>query len=83
NLLVSRGQKIDERTPDGLTALHLAVRNARQETAKFLVRHGADLDAKNAAGVSALELVERNGDARFVAMLKSAAAPTAAAGETP
>lgn len=76
NLLLDRGQSVDELTTDGLTSLQLAVLNAHQETARFLVRRGADLNAKQGAdGVSAIEIVERNGDTRFAGMLRSAATP--------
>ena len=73
NLLVDRGMPIDEKGPGGVTPLMLAITKARQETAKFLVRHGASLDAKDDSGANAIDYATRAGDPRFANDLKLAA----------
>jgi ankyrin repeat protein len=72
-LLVDRGIAIDDKGQGGTTPLHLAVRNGRQETAKFLVRRGANLAQKDDRGVSPLDTATASGDTRFANDLKLAA----------
>ena len=72
--------------PDGMTALHWAVRHDRLDTAKALLAAGANAGAENRYGVTPLSLACVNGSAEMVALLLQAGAGANTAlrgGETP
>lgn len=54
--------KVNQPGPDGLTALHVAVKKGDLVVVKMLVKHGADIDAPDKAGRSPLltALLARN-----------------------
>ena len=73
-------------SPDGTTALHLAVYEDRTEDAKKLLAEGADAKAKNRYGVTPMTLACANGNADLVTALLGAGADANAkgnGGETP
>lgn len=55
--------------PDGMTALHWAVRLDNLETAQILVKNGANAAATNHYGVSPLSIACENGDSKMVELL--------------
>ena len=57
-LLIKTGAKVGMQNAEGNTALHLALRNSRIQTAKLLLNHGARIEARNARGQRAFELVD-------------------------
>jgi ankyrin repeat protein len=52
--LLAAGARLDDRDPDGNTALMLAAQNARSDSVKLLLDAGADVNLKNGHGRSAL-----------------------------
>jgi len=71
--------------PDGMTALHWAVRGGDAETARILIRAGANVNAANRYGITPLSLAAANGDAATARTLLDAgakASAVAADGET-
>ena len=71
--------------PDGMAALHWAVRNDDLETANILIKAGARIDAATRYGVTPLYLACANGDAAMIdALLRAGANANAAnpGGET-
>jgi ankyrin repeat protein len=76
---------VNAEEPDGMTALHWAVRRDDVETAQLLIRAGANVKAANRYGVTPISLAARNGNAVLVeALLKAGADPnsTLPEGET-
>src|SRR5438477_9722213 len=61
-------QKIDVNAPqpDGMTALHWAVRQDDLETAQLLIRAGAKVDASTRYGVTPLYFSGVNGNAAMI-----------------
>jgi uncharacterized protein len=83
---LTAGGDVDERGPDGTTALHWAARSDRLETVRALLAAGADASAADRYGVTPLQLAAVNGNAAMIALLVAAGADAAAAGpdgETP
>lgn len=72
--LLAEGAKLDARSPNGTTALMMAVRESRYATAIFLIERGANVTLTNDDGASALAWAERAGDDALVARLKKAGA---------
>jgi ankyrin repeat protein len=72
--LLDRGEDVDARQADGMTALHWAVYRDDAELAALLVRAGADVNAKNDYGVPPLSLAATNANADLVALLLGAGA---------
>jgi ankyrin repeat protein len=65
---------LNSQEPDGMTALHWAVRNDDVETAQLLIRAGANVKAANRYGVTPISLAATNGNAVLVeALLKAGA----------
>lgn len=60
--------------PDGMTALHWAVRHDQLDTAKALIAARANVNAENRYGVRPLALACTNGSAAMIALLLSAGA---------
>ena len=52
--LVESGSDIDERDPDGCTALHLAIGEGNREVAAFLLQHGATVGLRDFGGLTTL-----------------------------
>ncbi|HET9834011.1 MAG TPA: ankyrin repeat domain-containing protein, partial [Vicinamibacterales bacterium] len=76
---------VNSAEPDGMTALHWAVRADDAETAQLLLRSGANANAANRYGITPLTLAATNGNAVITrALLKAGANASAAAadGET-
>ncbi len=83
---LTRGGDVDERGPDGTTALHWAARADRLETVRALLAAGADASAADRYGVTPLQLAAVNGNAAMIGLLVAAGADAVAAGpdgETP
>jgi ankyrin repeat protein len=66
--------------PDGMTALHWAVRADDAETAQLLIRAGANVSAANRYGVTPLSLAATNGNAVITRALLKAGANANAVG---
>jgi uncharacterized protein len=66
--------------PDGMTALHWAVRAGDAETARILIRAGANVNAANRYGITPLSLAANNGDAIVSRALLDAGANANAVG---
>src|SRR5207249_2207285 len=74
--LLKQRPDVNGREPDGMTALHWAVRNDDAETAQLLIRSGANVKAANRYGVTPISLAATNGNATLVeALLKAGADP--------
>ena len=72
--LLAEGANIDARSPNGTTALMMAVREEKFSTAELLIVRGANVNLRNEQGASALSWAERSGDMTLVARLKRAGA---------
>ena len=72
--LLAEGANIDARSPNGTTALMMAVREEKFSTAELLIARGANVNLRNEQGASALSWAERSGDMTLVARLKRAGA---------
>src|SRR5215469_3923503 len=83
--LLKQRPDVNSQEPDGMTALHWAVRNNDVETAQLLIRAGANVKAANRYGVTPLALAAENGNATLIEGLLKAGADANAAlpeGET-
>ncbi|MFO1259150.1 MAG: ankyrin repeat domain-containing protein [Gammaproteobacteria bacterium] len=56
NILIEKGAKVDIEDNDGITALHIAVRNKNLPAVKVLVANGADVNQLAKDGSSALSM---------------------------
>jgi len=72
--LLEQGAKIDATAPNGTTALMMAVREHKIETAELLVQRGADVNARNENGATALQWALRGNEAEFAERLRRAGA---------
>jgi ankyrin repeat protein len=72
--LLGEGARIDAQSPNGTTALMMAVREGRYATALLLIDRGANVAIVNQDGATALAWAERSGDEKLVARLKQAGA---------
>src|SRR5215472_3253485 len=61
--LLKRRPDVNSPEPDGMTALHWAVRNNDVETAQLLIRAGANVKAANRYGVTPIAIAAENGNA--------------------
>jgi ankyrin repeat protein len=57
NLLLTNRPAVDRRTPQGDTALHLAVEWNRTNAVDFLLAHGFSIDQTNSEGLTPLQIV--------------------------
>ena len=71
---------VNNSEPDGMTALHWAVRADDAETAALLIRAGANVSAANRYGVTPLSLAATNGNAVITRALIKAGASVNAVG---
>ncbi len=72
--LLGEGSDINAASPNGTTALMMAVRENRYSTALLLIARGADVNRRNENGFSALDWAKRNDDTQLVERLKRAGA---------
>ncbi len=72
--LLGQGADVDQRQPDGATALHWAAFRDDQHVAGLLIGAGADLDAANELGATPLWLAAENGSAAMIERLLAAGA---------
>jgi ankyrin repeat protein len=72
--LIAAGRPVDERLPDGTTALHFAADQSDLELVEQLLERGADPNAKNDYGVTPLAAAAVEGDARVLRALLDAGA---------
>ena len=83
--LLTQKANVNAAEPDGMTALHWAVRSNDETTAQILVRAGANVKAVSRYGITPLKLAAENGNPAITAMLLKAGADANAAtpeGET-
>ena len=72
--LLGEGAAIDAISPNGTTALMMAVRENRYSTAILLMARGANVNHRNENGASALDWAKRADDATMVERLRRAGA---------
>ena len=72
--LLDQGARIDATSPNGTSALMMAVREEKFATAVLLIGRGANVNLRNDDGATALAWAERSGDGELVERLKRAAA---------
>jgi ankyrin repeat protein len=72
--LLEKGARIDATSPNGTSALMMAVREDKFSTAMLLISRGADVNLRNEAGATALAWAERSGDRELIERLKRAGA---------
>src|SRR5262245_19849722 len=83
--LIAERANVNAAEPDGMTALHWAVRGNDLQTAQLLVRAGANVKAASRYGITPLGLAAQNGSAAVAELLLTAGADANAAtpeGET-
>ena len=73
-VLLAEGARIDAVSPNGTTALMMAVREDKFSTAVLLIERGANVNHRNENGATALAWAERAGDAALIERLKRAGA---------
>jgi ankyrin repeat protein len=73
-LLLDGTRDVDQREPDGMTALHYAVLNDDSTVAQALLRAGADVNARTRYGVTPIYLAAQNGSAALTRLLLQAGA---------
>ena len=72
--LLGEGSDVNAPSPNGTTALMMAVRENRYSTALLLIARGADVNRRNENGASALDWAKRSGDEQLIERLKRAGA---------
>jgi len=58
-LLIDAGAKVNAKTPDGDSTLHIAAFAGKLDVVRLLAKNGADLSLKDGAGLTALQVVEK------------------------
>src|SRR5262245_8352441 len=77
--LISEHTNVNATEPDGMTALHWAVRANDVETSQMLIRAGANVKAVSRYGIAPIMLAAQNGSLPLVeALLKAGADPNSA-----
>jgi len=77
--LIAQKTNVNAAEPDGMTALHWAVRANDLPTVQLLVRAGANVNAASRYGMTPIIFAAENGDPRVVAaLLKAGANPNSA-----
>lgn len=72
--LLDQGARIDATSPNGTSALMMAVREEKFHTAALLIARGANVNLRNENGATALAWAERSGDRELIERLKRAGA---------
>jgi ankyrin repeat protein len=72
--LIAEGANIDAVSPNGTTALMMAVREEKFSTAVLLIERGANVNHRNENGATALAWAERSADRALIERLKRAGA---------
>jgi ankyrin repeat protein len=72
DLLVTHGWDVDERYDQGRTALHVAVINGDEETARSLISHGSNLEIGDDDGDTALDIAIMSGEANMETLIREA-----------
>ena len=72
--LLGEGADVNAASPNGTTALMMAVRENRYSTAILLIARGADVNRRNENGASALDWAKRGDDESMVERLRRAGA---------
>ena len=72
--LLAEGANINAVSPNGTTALMMAVREEKFSTAELLIARGANVNIRNEQGATALSWAERSGDMTLVQRLQRAGA---------
>jgi uncharacterized protein len=72
--LITERANVNAAEPDGMTALHWAVRADDAQTAQMLIRAGANVKAVSRYGIAPIILAAQNGNAAIVEMLLKAGA---------
>jgi uncharacterized protein len=68
--LLDQGVRVDATSPNGTTALMMAVREHRIDVADLLIARGADPTRRNGAGLSALDYAEQGNETELAARLR-------------
>jgi ankyrin repeat protein len=77
--LITEHTNVNATEPDGMTALHWAVRADDLQTAQMLIRAGANVKAASRYGITPIMLAAQNGSPTLVeALLKAGADPNTA-----
>jgi ankyrin repeat protein len=58
-VLIDAGAKVNAKTPEGDSALHIAAFAGKLDVVRLLAKNGADLSLKDGAGLTALQVVEK------------------------
>ncbi len=72
--LLAEGANVNAQSPNGTSALMMAVREAHSSTVALLLANRADVNHRNQNGASAIDWAKRNDDASMVALLRRAGA---------
>ncbi|HVE50684.1 MAG TPA: ankyrin repeat domain-containing protein [Casimicrobiaceae bacterium] len=68
--LLAEGANINAVSPNGTTALMMAIREDKYSTAVLLIDRGADVNRRNETGATALQWAERSGDRALIDRLR-------------
>mmetsp|Transcript_70007 Transcript_70007/g.130889 ORF Transcript_70007/g.130889 Transcript_70007/m.130889 type:complete len:115 (+) Transcript_70007:62-406(+) len=71
-IMVARGAKVNARSKDGYTPLHLAAAAGHLEVIKVLLTARSDVLAKDAQGATALDIAKQNDLQPAVSLLSAA-----------
>ncbi len=72
--LIDHAANIDAVSPNGTTALMMAIRQHHPDTARLLIEQGADVNFRNDAGATALAWAERGNETELAQQLRAAGA---------
>ncbi|MCC6870190.1 MAG: ankyrin repeat domain-containing protein, partial [Burkholderiales bacterium] len=72
--LLAQGAQINAVSPNGTSALMMAVREGKGSTVTLLIARGADVNHRNENGASALAWAERGNEKAMAAELRKAGA---------
>jgi len=72
--LLGEGADVNAQSPNGTTALMMAVRENKYSTALLLIARGANVNHRNENGASALDWAKRNDDTVMMERLRNAGA---------